>query len=176
MFPPSHIRSRGFTLIELLIVIRIMVLLTPLVVPASNKIKPAGDVAGAAYTIKAVLIQARSYAMANNTYTDRTRNRCPSRRHSIAITTTRKTKCYGWIHDTPDQRDFLYAPPAFLRALPLKVDLRARNTDIGSFSGMWPGEQFTLELGQHGFRVNQPLRKNDAASADYRPWIINRSA
>lgn len=32
---------------------------------------------------------------------------------------------YGWIPDRPDQRDFLYsAPPAFLQALPAKVDLR----------------------------------------------------
>src|SRR5437773_2521941 len=40
---------------------------------------------------------------------------------------TRKIKRYGWIPDIPDQRDFLYAaPPAFLRALPRKVDLRAK--------------------------------------------------
>src|SRR5207237_6319396 len=38
---------------------------------------------------------------------------------------TRKIKRYGWIPDIPDQRDFLYAaPPAFLRALPPRVDLR----------------------------------------------------
>src|SRR5437870_7343136 len=40
---------------------------------------------------------------------------------------TRKIKRYGWIPDIPDQRDFLYAaPPAFLRAMPPKVDLRAQ--------------------------------------------------
>ena len=40
---------------------------------------------------------------------------------------TRKIKRYGWIPDIPDQRDFLYAaPPAFLRALPPKVDLRTK--------------------------------------------------
>src|SRR5919108_3127404 len=40
---------------------------------------------------------------------------------------TRKIKRYGWIPDIPDQRDFLYAaPPAFLRALPHKVDLRKK--------------------------------------------------
>src|SRR4030095_2793109 len=39
----------------------------------------------------------------------------------------RKIKRYGWIPDIPDQRDFLYAaPPAFLRALPPKVDLRKK--------------------------------------------------
>jgi C1A family cysteine protease len=38
---------------------------------------------------------------------------------------TRKIKRYGWIPDIPDQRDYLYAaPPAFLRALPPRVDLR----------------------------------------------------
>src|SRR5207248_11655824 len=38
---------------------------------------------------------------------------------------TRKIKRYGWIPDIPDHRDFLYAaPPAFLRALPPRVDLR----------------------------------------------------
>src|SRR2546423_11808295 len=42
-------------------------------------------------------------------------------------TRTRKIKRYGWIPDIPDQRDFLYsAPPAFLRALPPRVDLRAK--------------------------------------------------
>ena len=45
-------------------------------------------------------------------------------RTSIRI---RKTKRYGWIPDIPDQRDYLYAaPPAFLRALPPKVDLRKK--------------------------------------------------
>src|SRR5204862_5198890 len=38
---------------------------------------------------------------------------------------TRKIKRYGWIPDIPDQRDYLYAgPPAFLRALPARIDLR----------------------------------------------------
>jgi len=32
---------------------------------------------------------------------------------------------YGWVHDIPDQRDLLYAPPpAISAALPAKVDLR----------------------------------------------------
>jgi hypothetical protein len=40
---------------------------------------------------------------------------------------TRKIKRYGWIPDIPGQRDFLYAaPPAFLRALPPRVDLRVQ--------------------------------------------------
>jgi len=36
----------------------------------------------------------------------------------------RKIKCYGWIPDLPDHRDFIYAAPlAVLRALPTKKDL-----------------------------------------------------
>ena len=36
----------------------------------------------------------------------------------------RAIKCYGWIPDLPDHRDFIYAaPPAVLRALPPKNDL-----------------------------------------------------
>src|SRR5207253_6638191 len=54
--------------------------------------------------------------------------RRPSRRRpspSASPARTRKIKRYGWIPDIPDQRDFLYAaPPAFLRALPPRVDLR----------------------------------------------------
>src|SRR5438128_3879203 len=59
----------GFTLIELLVVIGIMILLTALLTPAFTNLKSAGDVTSAAYTIKGVLEQARTYAMANNTYT-----------------------------------------------------------------------------------------------------------
>jgi hypothetical protein len=40
-----------------------------LVAPAFTNMKSAGDVTGAAYTVKGVLDQARTYAMANNTYT-----------------------------------------------------------------------------------------------------------
>jgi len=57
------------------------------------------------------------------------RRRSPIRRspRSVSPTRTRKIKRYGWIPDIPDQRDFLYAaPPAFLRALPRKVDLRTK--------------------------------------------------
>src|SRR5438445_5498679 len=50
------------------------------------------------------------------------------KRSSTPITTRiRKIKRYGWIPDIPDQRDYLYAaPPAFLRALPPRIDLRAK--------------------------------------------------
>src|SRR5213592_1476354 len=61
--------TSGFTLIELLVVIGIMILLTVLLTPAFMNLKSAGDVTSAAYTIKGVLEQARTYAMTNNTYT-----------------------------------------------------------------------------------------------------------
>src|SRR5205814_9770134 len=46
-------------------------------------------------------------------------------RSSTSTIRIRKIKRYGWIPDIPDQRDYLYAaPPAFLRALPARIDLR----------------------------------------------------
>ena len=62
-------RKGGFTLIELLVVMGIIALLMALVAPAFTNIKSAGDVTGAAYTVKGVLDTARTYAKANNTYT-----------------------------------------------------------------------------------------------------------
>lgn len=53
----------------MLVVIAIVVVLTVLLAPAFTSLKPAGDATSAAYTIKGVLEQARTYAMANNTYT-----------------------------------------------------------------------------------------------------------
>src|SRR5207302_9284636 len=60
---------RAFTLIELLVVMGIIAILMVLVAPAFTNLKSAGDVTGAAYAVKGVLDQARTYAMANNTYT-----------------------------------------------------------------------------------------------------------
>ncbi len=70
---PVSPRSRqnhphGFTLIELMVVIGIIVVLMVLLVPAFKGMKSAGDVTSAAYTVKGVLDQARTYAMTNNTY------------------------------------------------------------------------------------------------------------
>jgi prepilin-type N-terminal cleavage/methylation domain-containing protein len=59
----------GFTLIELLVVISIIAILLVLMAPAFTTLKSGGDVTSAAYTTKGVLDQARTYAMANNTYT-----------------------------------------------------------------------------------------------------------
>jgi len=60
---------RAFTLIEMLVVMGIIAILMVLVAPAFTTLKSAGDVTSAAYTIKGVLDTARTYAMANNTYT-----------------------------------------------------------------------------------------------------------
>jgi Tfp pilus assembly protein FimT len=53
----------------LVIVMAVMVILGSLLAPAFTSLKPAGEITSAAYTIKGVLEQARTYAMANNTYT-----------------------------------------------------------------------------------------------------------
>lgn len=63
------LREGGFTLLELLIVVGIIGLLMVLTVPAFTNRKSADDLTSAAYTIKGLLDQARTYAMANNTYT-----------------------------------------------------------------------------------------------------------
>ena len=66
--PKLRERSRAFTLIELLVVMSIIAILLVLIAPAFTTLKSAGDVTSAANTIKGVLDQARTYAMANNTY------------------------------------------------------------------------------------------------------------
>jgi prepilin-type N-terminal cleavage/methylation domain-containing protein len=65
--PPDH-KSHAFTLIELVVVIAIIVVLTALLVPAFTNLKGVNDLTNAAYTIKGVLEQARTYARVNNTY------------------------------------------------------------------------------------------------------------
>jgi prepilin-type N-terminal cleavage/methylation domain-containing protein len=65
----SAVKQNAFTLIEMIVVIGIIAILMVLVVPAFTTLKSAGDVTSAAYTIKGVLEQARTYAMTNNTYT-----------------------------------------------------------------------------------------------------------
>jgi prepilin-type N-terminal cleavage/methylation domain-containing protein len=61
--------SSGFTLIELLVVIALIAILAVLVTPALMNRKTADDISNAAYTIKGICEQARSYAKANHTYT-----------------------------------------------------------------------------------------------------------
>src|ERR1700730_7514904 len=65
--PPDH-KPPAFTLIELVVVVAIIAALTALLVPAFANLKGANDLTNAAYTIKGVLEQARTYARVNNTY------------------------------------------------------------------------------------------------------------
>jgi prepilin-type N-terminal cleavage/methylation domain-containing protein len=68
-FRAGGFRESGFTLIELLVVMGIIAVLLVLMAPAFTTIKSGADATSAAYTVKGVLDQARTYAMANNTYT-----------------------------------------------------------------------------------------------------------
>jgi len=65
--PPDH-NPRAFTLIELVVAIGILAVLTTLLVPAFTNLKGANDLTNAAYTIKGLLEQTRTYARVNNTY------------------------------------------------------------------------------------------------------------
>jgi prepilin-type N-terminal cleavage/methylation domain-containing protein len=67
--PKLRERSRAFTLVELLVVMAIIGILLVLMAPAFTTLKSGADVTSAADAIKGVLDQARTYAMANNTYT-----------------------------------------------------------------------------------------------------------
>src|SRR5881398_1942129 len=67
--PAVALREGGFTLLELLIVVGIIALLLVLIAPAFTYIKGGTDTTSRAYTIKAVLDTARTYAKANDTYT-----------------------------------------------------------------------------------------------------------
>src|SRR5438094_1262720 len=68
-FRPVVEGKRAFTLLEMLVVMGIIAILMVLVAPAFTTIKSGADATSAAYTIKGILDQARTYAMANNTYT-----------------------------------------------------------------------------------------------------------
>lgn len=62
-------RTRGFTLIELLLVMALIVLVEALAVPAIQSLSENSDMTQSAYRIGGAIESARSYAMANNTYT-----------------------------------------------------------------------------------------------------------
>lgn len=59
----------AFTLVELLFVIGLLVVITALAAPALKGLTGAGDLTSAAYSIQGALEQARTYAVANHTYT-----------------------------------------------------------------------------------------------------------
>jgi len=61
-------RRRGFSLVEALLVIAIMVLMLVISLPAVLGIRGDRDITRAAYDLAGTLEQARSYAMASNTY------------------------------------------------------------------------------------------------------------
>lgn len=65
--PPDH-KPHAFTLIELVVVIAIIAALAVLLVPVFTNRRSANDLTNAAYVIKGVLEQARTYARINNTY------------------------------------------------------------------------------------------------------------
>lgn len=62
------LRSTAFTLLELLAVMATMAVMMALIVPAFSGIKGAHEVTRAAYDVAGILEQARTYAIANNTY------------------------------------------------------------------------------------------------------------
>ena len=66
--PSRSVQRSGFSLIELLVVMAIIGMLSAVAIPAISSIKGGGDLMKAAYDISGVIEQARSYAMANNTY------------------------------------------------------------------------------------------------------------
>jgi prepilin-type N-terminal cleavage/methylation domain-containing protein len=65
----AHAHDRGFSLIELLCVVAVISILTSLVTFSVLGTKSSRDLANAAYNIQGMIEQARTYAMAENTYT-----------------------------------------------------------------------------------------------------------
>jgi len=68
-----HSRRKGrclsaFTVVELLVVVAVIVVMTGLSVPAFNAVRGGTDFTSEVYDVAGTLDQARSYAMANNTY------------------------------------------------------------------------------------------------------------
>ena len=68
MISPTDHRTPAFTLIELIVVMAIIAALTVFCIPAFTNLRGANELTNAAYAIKGVLEQARTYAQVNNTY------------------------------------------------------------------------------------------------------------
>jgi prepilin-type N-terminal cleavage/methylation domain-containing protein len=66
--PQQSTRAKGFTLVELLVVVAVIVVMMRLAIPAFNAIHGGTDFTSEVYDIAGTFEQARSYAMANNTY------------------------------------------------------------------------------------------------------------
>lgn len=64
----SDCQRHSFTLLELIVVISIIAVIMALVAPTFVTLRGGGDVTATAYTVAGLLEQARSYAMAQNTY------------------------------------------------------------------------------------------------------------
>ena len=62
-------QTAAFSLVELLVVVAIMAILSSLLLVSVSGTKSSRDLANAAYSIQGSLEQARTYAMAENTYT-----------------------------------------------------------------------------------------------------------
>lgn len=67
-FPVSRKVQAGFTLVEMLVVLAISAILTTLVVGSISGLSEAGSINQAASDLSGLFQQARTYAMANNTY------------------------------------------------------------------------------------------------------------
>ena len=65
---PNRRPTAGFSLIELLAVMAVLAMMMALVAPALSSIKGGNDISRSAYDIATTLQEARSYAIANNTY------------------------------------------------------------------------------------------------------------
>ena len=65
----ANARIRGFSMVELLCVLAVISILTSLVTFSMLGNKSSRDLANAAYNIQGMIEQARTYAMAENTYT-----------------------------------------------------------------------------------------------------------
>jgi len=66
---PAFAVQGAFSLVELLMVVSVMIVAMAFAIPAFTAIKSGGDVTKAVYDISGALDEARTYSLANNTYT-----------------------------------------------------------------------------------------------------------